>query len=220
MASHNPRILITAGPTYEPIDEVRFIGNRSSGRMGVSLAENASGRGWRTTLLLGPGCQTPSDQTITVMRFRTSAQLKMLLGEHWRDSDVLIMAAAVSDYAPSDTISGKHPRQSGPLTLTLEPTTDLLAELAEDCRKDQTIIGFALEEIGNLRSNGESKRIRKGVDAIVANPLDTMDSDMVDALLLMAHGREAAPDRPLTKTDFAGWLLDQLPMIQTLKQTQ
>ena len=220
MASHNPRILITAGPTYEPIDEVRFIGNRSSGRMGVSIAENASSRGWNTTLLLGPGCPNPSDAAVTVSRFRTTAELKSLLEAQWPEHDILIMAAAVSDYAPARVIAGKLARQSEPLTLTLEPTADLISTIASQCREDQTIVGFALEETGNLRSNGESKRIRKGLHAIVANPLDTMDSDMVEAMLLMAHGREAAPDRPMTKIEFAGWLLDQLPMIQALKQTR
>ena len=80
------------------------------------------------------------------------------------------------------------------------------------------MIGFALEEAGNLRSKGHAKRAQKGVHAIVANPLDTMDSEMVEAMLLMEHDRVAAPDRPMTKIEFAGWLLDQLPMIEALKQ--
>lgn len=214
MASENPRILITAGPTFEPIDEVRFIGNRSSGRMGIALAENAISRGWPTTLLLGPGCEPPPEAA-RIIRFQTAAELKALLDEHWPDHDILVMAAAVSDYAPSETISGKKSRESGPLTLVLEPTSDLLAAVAATSRDDQTMIGFALEEAGNLQTNGESKRIRKGVHAIVANPLETMDSKMVDAILLMDNGRQAAPDRPLSKTEFAGWLLDQLPMIQS-----
>lgn len=183
----------------------------------MALASESAKRGWETTLLLGPGCQPATDQ-MSIFRFQTAAQLKQLMDQHWPNHDILIMAAAVSDYAPAKTIPGKQSRESGPLTLELKPTRDLLAETTASSRQDQTVIGFALEETGNLRRNGHSKRIRKGAHAIVANPLDTMDSEMVEAMLLMEHDREAAPDRPMTKVEFAGWLLDQLPMIEALKQ--
>ena len=185
--------------------------------MGLALAGESTMRGWETTLLLGPACQPPSGG-MNVLRFQTAAQLKQLMEDQWPHHDILIMAAAVSDYAPAKTIQGKHSRDSGPLALELEPTSDLLAGITASSREDQTVIGFALEEAGNLRSNGHAKRIRKGVHAVVANPLDTMDSEMVEAMLLMEHDREAAPDRPMTKIEFAGWLLDQLPMIEALKQ--
>ncbi len=185
--------------------------------MGLALAGESARRGWDTTLLLGPGCQSPSGG-MHVLRFQTAAQLKQLMDEQWPSHDILIMAAAVSDYAPSKIIPGKQSRDSGPLTLELEATTDILAGITASSREDQTMIGFALEEAGNLRSKGHAKRAQKGVHAIVANPLDTMDSEMVEAMLLMEHDREAAPDRPMTKIEFAGWLLDQLPMIEALKQ--
>src|SRR5262245_55498974 len=92
------RLLITAGPTHEPIDAVRFLGNRSSGRLGVALADEAAGRGWTVTLLLGPVSRTPSDSRVRVVRFRTCTDLEGLLAEAAAGCDVLIMAAAVADY--------------------------------------------------------------------------------------------------------------------------
>lgn len=94
------KLLITAGPTYEPIDAVRFIGNRSSGRLGVALADEAARRGWEVTLLLGPVAVTPAEPAVRVSHFRTTADLDALLGTHVPVCDVLVMAAAVADYRP------------------------------------------------------------------------------------------------------------------------
>lgn len=169
-------------------------------------------------MLLGP-CGSTELTDVIIKGFHTTAQLRELLMDEWPKHDVLIMAAAVSDYTPSKVHQGKRPRASGPVTLSLRPTPDLLAEIAASSREDQTLIGFALESPGNLRTNGQAKRLQKGVHAIVANPLDTMDSEMIEAMLLMPHDREAAPSGRLSKIRFAAWLLDQLPMIQALQRT-
>ena len=139
-------LLITAGPTHEPIDAVRFIGNRSSGRLGVALADKAAARDWRVTLLLGPTSLTPSDSRVQVLRFRTTADLEALLRQHFPAADTLIMAAAVADYRPKpllnrpDAAEGKLKRSHGPLTLELEPTPDLLAACSSLRVPGQTLV--------------------------------------------------------------------------------
>lgn len=204
-------MLITAGPTHEPIDGVRFIGNRSSGRMGSSLAIEAACRGWKVTLLLGPATVVPTDTGVRVVRFRTCADLQGLLREHVPDSDVLVMAAAVADYRPKvdpSLFNGKFRRTSHNLTLELEPTPDLLAEVAMTRRAAQFMVGFALEPRAEMLESARSKLHRKKVDLVVANPLETMDSENIEAVLVS----KAAPDVPtpekMTKAKFAAWLMN------------
>lgn len=208
------RLLITAGPTHEPIDRVRFIGNRSSGRLGIALAESAARRGWSTTLLLGPTCLSLSDSRVALRRFQTAADLDRLLRELVPTCDCLVMAAAVADYRPkppapgaADLSDGKIRRGDSAFTLDLEPTPDLLAGVATYRRTDQTIIGFALEPRSRLMESAGSKLQRKRLDLIVANPLETMDSPRIEAVVLgpsgVVHQGEA-----VTKERFAETLLD------------
>jgi phosphopantothenoylcysteine decarboxylase / phosphopantothenate---cysteine ligase len=228
------RLLITAGPTHEPIDQVRYVGNRSSGRMGIALAEQAAARGWKTTLLLGPTQLAPAPESssqMAVVRFQTAAELHQLLTEHWPEHDVLLMAAAVADYRPvgrqpSRPTDSRPPTANSPsklrrtgqeLTLTLEPTPDLLASLAEHTRDDQTVIGFALEPSDQLIPSAKEKLLRKRLDAIIANPLETMDSSNVTAKLLLRDGRVIEAPAGLLKSTFAAWLLDQLGVIMGTK---
>jgi phosphopantothenoylcysteine decarboxylase/phosphopantothenate--cysteine ligase len=212
--SEPPLILVTAGPTLEPIDEVRYLANRSSGRMGVAIALEAASRGLPTTLLLGPGpLDPPQVSHLRTVRFRTTDDLQRLLGAHWPAHDVLVMAAAVADYRPSRTAPGKLPRRDRPLTLELEPTPDLLLGLRGCTRPDQTVIGFALAPGDDLQAAATEKLRRKGLDAIVANPLATMDAATVTAVVLLADGRVLTPGCDLTKGRFAAWLLDRLPVI-------
>ena len=112
-------MLITAGPTHEPIDAVRYVANRSSGRMGIALAEAARDAGWAVTLLLGPVATVPPADVRT-LSFESTADLARLLDEHFPGCDVLIMAAAVADYRPRRTNQPKLPRQGKPLVLELE----------------------------------------------------------------------------------------------------
>ncbi|GJQ31044.1 MAG: hypothetical protein HBSAPP03_29280 [Phycisphaerae bacterium] len=206
-----PSILITAGPTHEPIDAVRFLGNRSSGRLGAALAREAARRGWSTTLLLGPVAEPSTDTAVRVVRFQTCSELQGLLREYAKESDILIMAAAVADFRPSVSApvkAGKLRRTNKPLILELEPTPDLLAEVAASRRPGQTLVGFALEPREALFDSARDKLARKGVDLVVANPLETMDSPTIEAVVVDAAGRTIPTPGVMSKPDFAAWLLD------------
>jgi phosphopantothenoylcysteine decarboxylase/phosphopantothenate--cysteine ligase len=210
-----PRVLITAGPTHEPIDSVRYLANRSSGRMGLALAEAAVARGWPATLLLGPTTRQPPEPTdhsrLRTIRFQTTTDLQRLLVEHWPSHDVLFMAAAVADFTPRAAgKEGKIKRAKGRLTLELDPTPDLLAQAAATSRANQVLIGFALEVADRLLASARHKVAAKGIHAIVANPLETMDSDHVSATILFREGRTVQAPNHVTKRTFADWLLDLL----------
>jgi phosphopantothenoylcysteine decarboxylase/phosphopantothenate--cysteine ligase len=204
-------LLITAGPTHEPIDAVRFIGNRSSGRVGVALADEAAGRGWTVTLLLGPVHVAPTDSSVRVRRFRTCSDLQTLLREEVPAARVLVMAAAVADYRPkvdASLFNGKFRRTSGPLQLQLEPTPDLLAEVAASRRPDQLMVGFALEPREELEASALAKLTRKRVDLVIGNPLETMDSPDIEAMALGADGTRVDTPGKIAKGRFAAWLMD------------
>lgn len=205
-----PRILVTAGPTHEPIDAVRYIANRSSGRMGIAIAQAAVAAGCDTHLLLGPvdPPQSTPDINGKVTRFESTAELEKLLAEHFPYCDLLVMAAAVADYRPTARMSGKLPRQGERLVVELEPTPDLVAACAARKRPDQHVLAFALEEPDRLAERAMEKMRAKGVDAIVANPLVTMGSPAVSAALYTADGRVFAPphDR-MDKQAFGAWLI-------------
>ncbi|MFZ4575946.1 MAG: phosphopantothenoylcysteine decarboxylase, partial [Phycisphaerales bacterium] len=190
-------LLITAGPTHEPIDAVRFIGNRSSGRMGLALARAALDRGWKVTLLFGPASAAAELESLgekhssrlEVHRFRTCDDLRGLLAVHAPSADCLVMAAAVADYRPKADpafVGGKFRRTDQKLTLELEPTPDLLAEVALKRRPGQFMVGFALEPREELMASAKAKLTRKRIDMVIGNPLETMDSDTVEAIVLGA----------------------------------
>ncbi len=223
--SARPRVLITAGPTHEPIDGVRYIGYRSSGRMGIALAEACIARGWPATLLLGPvAIPPPQHSHLSVLRFQTAADLQRLLWEHWPRHELLLMAAAVADYtvanvggADSHAIPEKLKRGSHRLILELVPTPDLLASLSPITRPSQTVIGFALEPAADLMRESLRKLQGKRLDAIVANPLETMDSTEIRATLVLSDGRSINAPGPLAKRDFAHWLLEQIEPLLTAR---
>lgn len=205
------RILITAGPTHEPIDAVRFLGNRSSGRMGLALAAEAIRRGLETTLLLGPvqGVQLPPG--VEVHRFTTCEDLRVLLKAHAPATDILIMAAAVADYRPAlRTVlpNAKFRRGDGPKSIELEPTPDLIAQVAAGRRPGQFLVAFALEPADEVVSSAHAKLRRKGVDLVVGNPLQTMDSDAVEAVVVDPQGGEIRTPGTMHKREFAPWLMD------------
>lgn len=208
------RLLITAGPTHEPIDAVRFLSNRSSGRLGVALANVAARQGCEVTLLLGPGNCVPSfGPHVQVERFVTTAELESLLAKHWPErADLLIMTAAVADYRAAHPLpSGKIPRTGGRMMLELEATPDLVANCALRKLAGQRVIGFALESPENLERRACEKLDKKGLDAVVANPLETMDSETIRGMLIWADGRRCNPPATeMTKEDFAEWLVDQV----------
>ena len=164
------RIVVTAGPTYEDIDAVRYIGNRSSGRMGFAVAAAAHARGANVTLVAGPTSIEPpaTDDVINVRRAAEMHAAVMRAAEH---ADVVIMAAAVADYAPVDPAPGKIAKGDQPLALTLERTADILEDLGRASTRRATppiLVGFAAET-GDLLAKARDKRARKNVDLIVAN---------------------------------------------------
>ena len=167
-------------------------------------------------LLLGPTSLTPSDSRVEVARFRTTTDLEGLLSEHFQTADVLVMAAAVADYRPKpptnrpDATQGKLKRSEGGLTLELEPTPDLLAACSKLRRPGQFIVGFALEPRERLLESAAAKVTRKGLDLIVANPLETMDATTIEATLLGPAGVIDQTPGSMTKHDFACWLLDRI----------
>ncbi len=205
------RILITAGPTHEPIDRVRFIGNRSSGKMGIAIAKAGVAAGHEVTLLLGPIGKENHElgfEGATIFRFVSSTELKQMLEVHFRDCDLLIMAAAVADYRPTQVAEGKLPRDKK-MTIELMATPDLVALTAKGKRDDQRVIAFALEEQEQLLERATAKMKRKGVDGIIANPLSTMESGKITATYLGADGGKLALET-MDKDSFAAWLMDHL----------
>jgi phosphopantothenoylcysteine decarboxylase/phosphopantothenate--cysteine ligase len=199
------RVLVAAGPTHEPIDDVRYIGNRSSGRMGTSICRAFLDAECQVTLARGPG--VASVDGCTDRRFGTAAELLELLKKEWPAHQLLVMAAAVADYRPARRVDGKLRREDGPLTLELEPTEDILSGLAGARADRQYVVGFALERPEELAASAAAKLARKRADAIVANPLETMDSADVDGRILFADGRTMSPPGGcMAKPAFAAWL--------------
>jgi phosphopantothenoylcysteine decarboxylase/phosphopantothenate--cysteine ligase len=199
------RILITAGPTYEPIDPVRFIGNRSSGQMGAALASAASAGGHSVTLILGPVTAPMPAGARRIDVFSSRDMYDAVLRE-FPNHDLLIMAAAVADFRPK-SINEQKVERGGTLTIELESTEDILAAAGRIKRPDQRTIGFSLVKRGQIERSREKLR-RKNADLIVYNPLDTMSSATIESILLYPDGRgEELPSR--AKAEFADILIQR-----------
>jgi phosphopantothenoylcysteine decarboxylase/phosphopantothenate--cysteine ligase len=181
------RILVTAGPTREPLDAVRFITNASSGRMGCAVAAAALAAGHDVRLLLGPcGAEPPGGAE--VVRFATAADLKRELHARFAACDALVMAAAVGDFTPEAPADGKLRRSDGPLELRLVPTEDILAGVAAGRRAGQTVVAFAVEagDEEEMASAARRKLAAKGADFIVVNPASAMGAAAGRAAILTA----------------------------------
>jgi phosphopantothenoylcysteine decarboxylase/phosphopantothenate--cysteine ligase len=162
------RVLVSAGGTREPIDPVRFIGNRSSGRMGLALAAAAARRGAEVTLIAANvALQEPAG--VRRVDVSTAAELAAALSAEFPASQVLLMAAAPADFRPGDPAEEKISRGAGAIELSLKPTEDILAGLAGARSEDQTVVGFAAEHGGDSVGRAREKLARKGVDMIVLN---------------------------------------------------
>ena len=201
------RVLITAGPTYEPIDPVRFIGNRSSGTMGAALAAAAVDAGHDVTLVLGPvTAPMPAHEKIRRVDIFSSRDLLDAVMREFPSHDLLIMAAAVADFRPKQVRTAKVER-GGTMTIELEATEDLAAAAGAIKQPHQRTVGFSLVERGNIQRSRE-KMARKTLDLIVYNPLDTMSSQTIESVLLWPDGRsEELDSRP--KRAFADILLQR-----------
>jgi phosphopantothenoylcysteine decarboxylase/phosphopantothenate--cysteine ligase len=160
-------VVVTAGPTREPIDPVRVVTNRSSGKMGYALAAAAWERGAEVTLISGPG-ELPPPIGVTVKRVETTAELEAAVRETLPRADVLVMAAAPADYRPTDPSGVKRPRIDGALAIPFEPTSDILGATKGARKAGSVIVGFALET-GDAVAKGKAKLERKDLDLIVVN---------------------------------------------------
>ena len=169
------RILITAGGTREYLDPVRFISNASSGRMGYALAREAFRAGHKVTLITAPTAQRPPSQA-KVIEVETAAQMFKAVKKHFEKCDCLIMAAAVADYTPSSPAKTKIKKTGKALTIKLKPTADILKWAGGHKRKNQIVIGFALEDKA-VRSCAEKKLNEKNLDMIIANTPAAIGAD-------------------------------------------
>lgn len=165
------KLLVTAGPTREPIDTVRFVSNRSSGKMGFALAEAARDRGARVTLLAGP-TGLPRPHGVRVLDFSRADELHALLVQEFPECDCLVMAAAVSDFIPQESPVRLH-RADGPMDLRLAPGRDVLASL-RPLKRGQTVVAFAVET-ENLEEGARRKMEAKGADLVVVNDIGRRD---------------------------------------------
>jgi phosphopantothenoylcysteine decarboxylase/phosphopantothenate--cysteine ligase len=202
-------VLVTAGGTREALDPVRFIGNRSSGKMGYALAEAAQSRGAKVILVSGPTALHPPAHC-ELVRITTADQMRTAVLERMTEATLVIKAAAVADYRPLN-VSEQKLKRTGPLTLELAPTEDILAEVVRRRRPGQIIIGFAAET-ENRMENGRAKLLRKGADAIVVNDVSGegvgIDADVNAATFLTLSTAIELPEMP--KRQLADRILDEI----------
>jgi phosphopantothenoylcysteine decarboxylase / phosphopantothenate---cysteine ligase len=204
------RVVVAAGGTREPLDAVRYIGNRSSGRMGVALAEEAGRRGAAVTLV-GSNLAVPVPAGLEVVSAPTAEDVaREVLAR--ADADLVVMAAAVADYRPAEARDDKRPKDGQAWAVSLEPTRDVLAELGETRRNGQLLVGFAAEAGGNGLERARAKRSNKGVDLIVYNDVsrDDIGFDAPDneVVLVTAAGERAVERAP--KEQIAAAVLDEV----------
>jgi phosphopantothenoylcysteine decarboxylase/phosphopantothenate--cysteine ligase len=205
-------VLVSAGGTREPLDAVRFVGNRSSGRMGVALAAEARRRGAEVTLLAA-NLAVPAPPGVELVETPTAADLEREAIARGAEADVVVMAAAVADYRPSEAFSAKRPKDAATWTLELEPTTDVLSALGERRRDGQLLVGFAAETGATGLERAREKLSRKRADLFVLNDVgrtdigfDTYENEVT--LLTAAGGERAVPKAP--KDEIAAAILDEV----------
>jgi phosphopantothenoylcysteine decarboxylase / phosphopantothenate---cysteine ligase len=210
-------VLVTAGGTREALDPVRFLGNRSSGKMGYALADAAQSRGAKVILISGPTALHPPAHC-DLVKVTTADEMKQAVLSRMDESTLIIKAAAVSDYRPVNVSDHKFKR-TGPITLELAPTEDILAEVVRRRRPGQLIVGFAAET-ENRMENGRAKLLRKGADAIVVN---TVTGDGVGGGIGIGADSNAATFLTLTtsielqempKRQLADRILDEITMLR------
>jgi phosphopantothenoylcysteine decarboxylase / phosphopantothenate---cysteine ligase len=208
------RIVVTAGPTWEPIDAVRFVGNRSTGRMGFAVAAEAAGRGADVTLVVGPGTVEPPEGIASV-RVGTAEEMRAAVLDVGRRADAVVMAAAVADFRPEEVAPGKLKKEDGPPRLSLVPTVDILSELGAS-KGDRVLVGFAAET-ADLEARGRAKLEAKHLDLVVVNRVGAegtgFGSDTNEAAILWTRGDDE-PLRRWTKRDLAAAICDRLTKLR------
>jgi phosphopantothenoylcysteine decarboxylase/phosphopantothenate--cysteine ligase len=210
------RVLVTAGGTREPIDSVRFIGNRSSGRMGLALAEEAARRGADVTLIAA-NVTIPVPADVEPVTVETTAELDAAVRERFPAADVLIMAAAPADFRPAEPVEDKLRREAGPVALELEATEDVVAGVTAGRRADQTVVGFAAEHGEGAVERGRAKLTRKGLDVVVVNDISRadigFDSAENEVTIVLADGEREVGRR--AKPEVAAAILDEVERFRT-----
>jgi len=204
------RVLVTAGGTREPLDSVRFLGNRSSGRMGIALAEEARRRGADVTLVLSNGSGVPP-VGIELVEAPTAADLaRETLAR--ADADVVLMAAAVADYTPREPIGGKRPKSKEPWTITLDPTDDILAALVRRRTNGQVLVGFAADEGESGLARAREKLAVKGGNFFVFNDVSRSDIgfDAEDNEVVLVSDRGERKVGKRSKAESAAAILDEV----------
>ena len=167
---YGKRLLINAGPTQEPIDPVRFISNRSTGKMGIAIADAAARLGADVELVLGPVTENPAGKSIRITHVVTAAEMAAECINLFDKCDIAVLAASVADYTPERTETKKIKRTGSDLILRLKPTVDIASRLGELKRRNQLLVGFALET-DNEMENAALKLKRKNLDLIVLNSM-------------------------------------------------
>lgn len=203
-------VLVTAGPTQEPIDPVRYLTNRSSGKMGFALARAAQERGARVILVSGPTALSAPARIKRIL-VRTAAEMREAVMAHFPEASVLIMAAAVADYRPVKTETEKIDKRTQTILLELEPTEDILSELGSH-KGDRIVIGFAAET-REVLTRAEEKLRRKALDLIVANDLTQEGAGFdieTNVVTMIRAGGERMPLPRMLKSEVADRILDQI----------
>ena len=212
------RIVISAGPTQEMIDPVRYISNRSSGKMGYAIAEAARERGASVTLVSGP-VSLPAPSGVRVVRVETAAEMKTAMDEAAPEADVVIMSAAVADYRAATPVDRKIKKDAEELQIGLVRTEDILAGLGKSKPAGQVLVGFAAET-NDVVAYGREKLKRKNADLFVANDVSRGDigfsADLNEVHLLYADGREVKVDKALKKR-IANAILDAVKELRSAK---
>jgi phosphopantothenoylcysteine decarboxylase/phosphopantothenate--cysteine ligase len=202
------RVLVTAGGTREPIDAVRYVGNRSSGRMGVAVADEAAWRGAEVTLVLAAAMTRPS-APMTTVHVETAADMRDATLEHAARSDVVVMAAAVADYRPARPVEGKRPKDAQTWTLELEPTADVLEELGRSRSGETLLVGFAAEHGQGALERARAKRDRKRIDAVIVNDVSRagigFDADDNEIVIVSSNGERRISKRSKRECAAAIW---------------
>ena len=229
----NKKILITAGPTHEPIDPVRFIGNRSSGKMGLAIAQRLAEGGAQVTVVLGPATLATERRTeleksgIEIIRVETAQQMFETTTHHFSDCDAAILAAAVADYRPKNVATSKIKKANASLEIELESTPDIAKYLGENKKINQILVGFALETDNELE-HAKGKLKRKNLDFIVLNSLRDVgagfagDTNKISIIFDSSYEQNVKVYDLKNKTDVANdivtelaWLLEQKNVVLT-----
>jgi len=205
------RVLVSAGGTREPLDAVRYVGNRSSGRMGVALAAEARRRGAEVTLLAA-NLAVPAPAGIELVQTPTAADLEREALHRAAEADVVVMAAAVADYRPAETLAAKRPKDTAAWTVELEPTTDVLSALGERRHDGQLLVGFAAETGAAGLERAREKLSNKGADLFVLNDVSRpdigFDAHENEVTILTVAGERPVARAP--KEEIAAAILDEV----------